>query len=311
MNAIHFYNPVNQPLPAQPSPFQEIKKIPNQSLGIPGPLSYFLLPYEFFQSIVAYAAAKKSQNQEALTDLKLKIVSIPAQYAYSFFALIDVTTQIGIILKIFRKNTSGLGSTLLASTGLGILACTITGAIECRNFSRLLPFARECKKSLRAVKQDPKNTLQALSFLEESLKETSSESKISLLTKLSNRVMPWCAEKIDRELPKIIQKLKTPLLQEEGRKEALSLLKEIQVQVHKKQLTQALSLLAIAVSLAAFACILAFQPYLIPLVLLSISYGIYLINCAHAAGTLHHPGWEFKAIDCVPTWIQNRLFLKE
>ena len=306
--------PSVMPLQEQPSSKRLFEKVKLLHLGThepSGPFDLFTLPYGFISDCYAFAEALQHKSQESITDLKLKIINAPFQTIYSFFSLSNIIIEIGIIFKLISQGFVLFATGVFIAPAAGIVACVITGTLECKTILKVKKFYGNLNKSLALVKEDPKQARDSLKFLESYI-NAPEEAKVASLIKLSNRTIPWYAEKLEQELPKIIWKLEQTEdihLQEEGLKEAISLQEEALIQTKKKLIEHSLCLLAITISLVAFTVLLIFQPYLliIPSILMGIALVISLSNYIYASGVKEHSGWEFKAIEFLPSWIRKRL----
>ncbi len=259
----------------------------------------FLIPHQFMNGIYSLIKARKEKNESAVLDSKLKLITTSVNTVYITSSIFAIFAQIGVLFS-YTANTLALVSPIS-----GLAAATISGFIECKNIRRQIRFLSKCKKDLIMLKSgsiDKKNIL----FLQKYV-GNSSGIKLENLAKLSNRVSPWYAETMAIELPRLLDDIhqsKDLSLQKASLKKVITLISNAEIQTKKKLISQSLTLIATALVISGFVCILLAQPYLIPIVLFTANAALILFKYIIYSGTNKHIGWEFRVRECVPVWIQ-------
>ena len=280
--------------------FYQINKFYIDSSSLPGLFQCLSFPYEFLHSTYSLLRAKADKNREAIIDLKLNLFTISANSLYSFFLLIKILSRVEALF-----SRTFLGIVYLAPI-TGISACLITGGVSLRNLKRQFRFYAKCKKNLKLLKENPSD-ISGLKFLQKYTGTSSQLDKVAM-SRLANRIKPWLAEQIARELPSLmnnIQQSQNLTLKKESITKAIALITTIKKQSEKKLIQETLFLIANIVLISAFATILLGQPYLIPLALFAINMFILIFNYIFSSGTLNHAGWEFRATECIPQWMKT------
>lgn len=125
--------------------------------------------------------------------------------------------------------------------------------------------------------------------------------------KLVRRVMPWCANEVQANVPSYLQRINTSQggARSQVSIEATKLLAQVATQAKKKLLIHTLGMIGIVLT------ILALGFHLAPVLLLLIAGILITLAYMYAQGTLGEKNWGFsfrKAIlpNCVINWLENR-----
>jgi hypothetical protein len=137
------------------------------------------------------------------------------------------------------------------------------------------------------------------------------QSDATKASRLSNRVQPWCQERVFNELPTILKNLRSgnPESQSRAAEEAKILLETVKKQANKAKVIHILSLTVLAVTIVGFVAFLAAFPYSIPIILLVIGTVSALGVEVFSGSTLSCEGDEYKLSDSIPDWIKRYILM--
>lgn len=120
--------------------------------------------------------------------------------------------------------------------------------------------------------------------------------------KMKRRIRPWCYEIVKQELQPAIRLLESTYKENRtvGLKKAEGILELVEAQAEKKRLNH---ILGIAYTILTFAALITTSiacPYIVPLLLLVVSYIAAVAQWGVYAGALDNRGWTFTLSTCVP-----------
>lgn len=282
-----------------------IKTYYADSFGPPHMFQIFLFPTELMQNLYGLMKAVNSSNREAALDLKMRICKTITNSSYSFFCMVEILSKIGSIFSYLT-----FGSAHLAPA-TGILACAVTGTIDCKNIQRQHRFLKTCEQAFVQLEKGPVD-LKTFDFLTKYIGSSKEVSPVGL-AKLSARVKPWLAEKFCLEAPQLLEVLRNsqdPLEKQKALQQMACFLRDLKTQAQKKLLQKSLSLFGTTLLAATFATLLCGVSYWIPTALFLFNIvlitGIYIFT----SGILEHAGWEFKPKECIPESFKKYGLLK-
>ncbi len=170
-------------------------------------------------------------------------------------------------------------------------------------FLQLSPTEIEKIKHLTKIKLPRGASPQELKDKESTLSEQFLEVKYN---NLARRVQPWCADKVQKELRPILEKLRSAdsTAQIEGQKQAEDLAKTLRTQGKKKLLSHIVALVAITISAVGFTALLIGCPFAFAGIVLAAASTIAIANYFYTKGTLDCEGWHFSFVNCIPEWIR-------
>jgi hypothetical protein len=277
----------------------EIKKYYMDRSRGPNIFHAIFIPRDIYHSYKSLVKAKESKNELAISDAKIKIFTTSLNSGYITASIITIITELGILFSYAAPTLE------LISPITGIMASTVSAVIECRNIRRQIRFISKCSKDLKSLSSNIPNDKKVF-FLEKYLGNASG-IQMPTLAKLTNRVSPWFAEKVAISLPKLLDDIKQTKdlkLQKKSTEEAIELLKNTKIQALKKLRAQSLTLLASALVISCFACVLFGVPIIIPAALVIANLILTIGNHILYNGTNKHTGWDFKLRECTPVWVQ-------
>ncbi len=128
---------------------------------------------------------------------------------------------------------------------------------------------------------------------------------------LTNRVTPWCVEKIKAEIEDLMRDLssKDPVKVKEAVFETEELMSKVREESKKILIITIIGTICTVLMIAALASQVFGAPLAISIVLLILTFSTWSYEYTLLNGTAHHEGWNVHAIDLIPLWIR-KLFSK-
>lgn len=280
----------------------------------------------FYQTVV---------NREQLTDAMLRAASGIPGIVYSSLSLARLAlSDVPFFHQMAHNPILRFLSPSIAIVGLAVSTIEATfNLIQLRRSGGTLHRIIS-KASENLVEQDPNKTpviaelydnpeqaakigflASKLSLLQDKYykKDATEDERLCAKNKLSNRLQPWCEERIGEQLESILDKLNSEVenfitpLQQEGIEEAEDLLDAVKTQLEKAQILHSLSLMALIIcslgflltSIGAFSLI---APHLIYVGTLA----VFLISL-YGESTLSEEKWKINKEYYIPNLVKKYL----
>jgi hypothetical protein len=298
---------------------QELPKLaPESSPSLPGICNIFSLPCTCAARVRDLYRAEMLGDNEGVFENTLRILEIPFNFTSSLCNAIDLIFK-GLLYFGLTKSTPFLK---VMSKGMPIVGLIVGGFetfFEIRSFKQAWEMLKTVKKpSSEALEQfrvefcqNPQTVNQITTFVRSTFAQSSFEEQQRCIAdyvqytnaarwrRLERRVGFDCAERF-------YQMIFKPNLTTEQTQE---LVDDIQAQLQKKLLLHAIGLISCLLAIAGVITMLYGCPFMIPLILVSISSGLSIIRWIFAEGILPCKGWHFEPAYLIPDCLRG-LFRK-
>ncbi len=298
----------------------------SKSDQFPGMSKLIFSPIDFAKGIKGNVVAYELHNRQGMIATGLRMVGAPLGFTYSLANACLFAIEHGV--GIFSHARSFLQPLSKAVLGLDIVINGLVMIAESFNLDKQVKFS----KKITAIHSDTTTSLQdKLTAIRQKYFKVSKEKKKEwkreygdgttaykdrkgkeLLRKkhnLAQRVHPWFAKKLEKEIPSLLTKLGTGgEIKKKTVEKAEKLFEDIQTQSAKKTLIHSLAI-GIAIALIAIAIVLfCLHPASWAVILvLVLSMAATSVPSALHSGLLNHSGWGFSVQEMLEEKVFSRL----